>query len=517
MKFFNKQKDADMGEALMDEADTGLETGDAKQSPPKKEPKSKAVKPVKKAAAEASAAVTEKAPKKAPEKTPQKAPEKVKETASEPPEASEATASDEAKQEAQKTTNVSFSGDLYGFLAARNISLAFTSYQTGILYLLGHGLDRKLSLHQAHYPQAMGVVGDGARIYLASLNQIVRMENVLGPNQIANSKHDKVYVPRNFQTTGAVDLHEIGVTNEGKVVFINTKYSCLCELSLKHSFKPIWKPSFISQIVPEDRCHLNGLAMLDGKPKYASAVCRSDVVDGWRDRRHDGGIIIDIETDEIVAEGLSMPHSPRVYDGKLWVANSGSGEIGWIDEKTKSFKPVAFCSGFIRGLAFVDGFAIVTLSKPRYKRFDGLALADTLEQKDADPWCGVQVISLADGSVAHWIRFDGAIQEFFDICVLPGVRDALTIGPQTAEFNTFISIEPGLPQPDNPDALAAPEKPNVDVGPKADAPTAKADAKPAEKPVKPAPAKAASEASKAKAEAAKPKATGKPAKDSVKT
>ena len=346
----------------------------------------------------------------------------------------------------QNKTDISFSGDLYNFLASRQISLAFTSYQTGVLYILGHGMDRKLSLHQARYPQAMGVVGDGARIYLASHNQIIRLENVLGPDQIANSKFDKVYVPRNFQTTGAVDLHEIGVTSEGKVVLINTKYSCLCELSLKHSFKPIWKPSFISQIVPEDRCHLNGLAMVDGKPKYASAVCRSDVVDGWRDRRHDGGVIIDIETDEIVAEGLSMPHSPRVHDGKLWVANSGTGEIGWIDQDSKTFQPVAFCPGFIRGLAFVDGYAIVTLSKPRYKRFDGLELADRLEEKDADPWCGVQVISLADGSVAHWIRFDGAIQEFFDVCVLAGVKDALTIGPQTAEFNSFISIEPGLLQ-----------------------------------------------------------------------
>lgn len=345
-------------------------------------------------------------------------------------------------------TDISFSGDLYNFLASRQISIAFTSYQTGNLYILGHGLDHKLSLHQASYPQAMGVVGDGERIYLASLNQIVRLENVLGPDQVANSKHDKVYVPRNFQTTGAVDLHEVGVTHEGKVVFINTKYSCLCELSLKHSFKPIWKPSFISQIVPEDRCHLNGLAMQDGVPKYASAVCRSDIVDGWRDRRDNGGIIIDIETDEIVAEGLSMPHSPRVHDGKLWVANSGSGEIGWIDRDSKTFQPVAFCPGFIRGLAFVDGFAVVTLSKPRYNRFDGLALADTLDAKDADPWCGVQIINLSDGSVAHWIRFDGVIQEFFDVCILPGVKDALTIGPQTAEFNSFISIEPGLAAPD---------------------------------------------------------------------
>ena len=145
--------------------------------------------------------------------------------------------------------------------------------------------DGKLSMHQAAYPQAMGVVGDANRLYLASLSQVVRMENVLQPDQLANNKHDRVYVPRNFQTTGAVDLHEIGVCANGKVVFINTKYSCLCEFSLTHSFKPIWKPSFISKLAPEDRCHLNGLAMRDGKPRYVTAVCKSDVIDGWRDRR----------------------------------------------------------------------------------------------------------------------------------------------------------------------------------------------------------------------------------------
>ena len=338
-------------------------------------------------------------------------------------------------------TGITFSGGLNSFLRAQNVSIAFTSYQSGNLYIFGAGRDGKLAMHQAAYPQAMGVVGDANRLYLASHSQIVRMENVLQPDQLANQKHDKVYVPRNFQTTGAVDLHEIGVCDNGKVVFVNTQYSCLCALSLTHSFKPVWKPSFISKLAPEDRCHLNGLAMRDGKPRYVTAACKSDVVDGWRDRRHDGGILIDIETDEIIAEGLSMPHSPRWRDGKVWVVNSGAGEIGWIDETKKAFVPFAFCAGFMRGLAFHNGYIAVTLSKPRYKRFDGLALADALDKKDADPWCGVQIISGQDGSVAQWIRFDGAIQELFDVCFLPGVKDAITLGPQSAEINTFITIE----------------------------------------------------------------------------
>ena len=348
--------------------------------------------------------------------------------------------------EKQAKIDINFSGGLAGFLSSQGLSFAFTSYQTGRLYLIGSELDGKLALHEAQYPQAMGVVGDQNRIYLGTLTQLVRMENVLQADQLANAKHDKVYVPRNMQTMGAIDFHEVGIRNNGSVVIVNTRFSCLCEPSLTHSFKPIWKPKFISKLAPEDRCHLNGLAMVDGAPKYVTAVCKSDVVDGWRDRRHDGGVIIDVETDKTVAEGLSMPHSPRWHKGKLWVLNSGTGELGWIDEsikdKTKRFTPAAFCPGFLRGLSFIGDYAFVTLSKPRYKRFDGLALADKLEEKDADAWCGVQIVSLRTGDVAHWVRLDGAIAELFDVCVLPGVKNPITLGPNSKEIREFITMEP---------------------------------------------------------------------------
>ena len=337
--------------------------------------------------------------------------------------------------------DIDFSHGLAAFLAANDISLGFTSYQTGRLYLIGSGPDGKLALHEAQYPQAMGVAGDSERIYLGTLTQVVRLENVLAAGQTANNVHDKVYVPRNMQTTGNIDIHELGIRKNGRLVYINTRYSCLCEPDIKHSFKPIWKPDFISKLAPEDRCHLNGLAMVDGEPKYVSAVCCSDVVDGWRDRRHDGGVIIDIDSNEIMAEGLSMPHSPRWYDGKLWVLNSGSGELGWIDPEDKNFQSVAFFPGFLRGLAFHGNFAVTTLSKPRHGRFEGLALDDKLEEKDADAWCGVHILNLETGNVAHWLRFDGAITELFDICILPGVRNPITLGPNSAEIRDFITFE----------------------------------------------------------------------------
>lgn len=337
--------------------------------------------------------------------------------------------------------DINFSPGLAGFLAGNNLSIGFTSYQTGRLYLVGHGANGKLALHEAVYPQAMGVTGDGDRIYLGTLTQIVRMENVLGPSQRANEAHDKVYVPRNMQTTGNIDIHELGIRDNGRIIIVNTRYSCLCEPSMTHSFKPVWKPEFISKLAPEDRCHLNGLAMVDGQPKYVTAVCRSDVVDGWRDRRDDGGIIIDIDNDAIMAEGLSMPHSPRVHNGRLWVLNSGTGELGWIDPSAKAFVSLAFFPGFLRGLAFHNDYAFVTLSKPRNGRFEGLALDDRLKDKDADAWCGVQIVSLSTGDVIQWLRFDGAITELFDICVLPGVRNPITLGPQSVEIRDFVTIE----------------------------------------------------------------------------
>ena len=258
--------------------------------------------------------------------------------------------------------NKSCSRSLAGWLGQNRLSLAITSYQSGRIYLVGSDKDGRVSFFERIFERAMGVVGNAQRIYLGGLYQLWRFENVLRSNEIMHGQFDKCYVPRNAQTIGDVDIHELGIRKNGKVVFVNTKYSCLSELSPTHSFKAIWKPKFVSKLAPEDRCHLNGLAMVDGEPKYVTAVCRSDSVDGWRDRRQDGGVVIDVETDEIVCEGLSMPHSPRWHNGKLWLLNAGTGYLGWVDFEKKAFVPHAFVPGFARGLSMLGNVAAVGLS-----------------------------------------------------------------------------------------------------------------------------------------------------------
>ncbi len=197
-------------------------------------------------------------------------------------------------------------------------------------------------------------------------------------------------------------------------------------------------------MINEDRCHLNGLAMVEGEPGYVTACSRSDLVDGWRDRRIGGGIVIDVASHEIICTGLSMPHSPRWYQDKLWLHNSGRGELGYIDLQTGKFEAVAFCPGYLRGLAFWENYAIVGLSKPRNgdKTFSGLPLDDLLQEKDGEARCGLMVIDLKTGAIIHWVRFEGQITELYDVQILPNVKRPMALGFKTEEIAQLISLEP---------------------------------------------------------------------------
>lgn len=340
------------------------------------------------------------------------------------------------------TTNIAVSRGLAAWMRARHLSLAFTSYQTGQLFLVGNHPNGTVSFNQQNFTRAMGVCWTDGRLYLGSLFQVWRLENMLRPGEIGNQAFDAVLVPRNAQTTGDVDIHEIGIDADGRVVFVNTRYSCLCTLDLTHSFTPVWKPPFISRLAPEDRCHLNGLAMENGRPRYVTAVSRSDVLSGWRDRRHEGGVLIDVSSGLIVTNQLSMPHSPRVAGDQIYVLDSGRGRIVRIDRGTGEKTDIAFCPGFLRGLAIYDGHAVVTVSKPRNGTFNGLLLDRELKDRDAEPWCGIMIVHLASGDIVEWIRLEGHITELFDVTVLPGIVCPMALGPGTTEIQHSISFEP---------------------------------------------------------------------------
>ena len=245
--------------------------------------------------------------------------------------------------------------------------------------------------------------------------------------------------------TGDLDIHDIVLpAGADAPVFANTLFSCLATPSPTHSFSPRWQPPFISKLAAEDRCHLNGVTLRDGELAYATTISQSDVADGWRDHRVAGGCVIDIATNQVIATGLSMPHSPRWYRDRLWLLNSGTGEFGYLNLDQGQFEPVAFCPGYLRGLTFAGDFAIVGLSEPRHnKSFQGLPLDDALKAKDAVPRCGLGVIDLRSGDLVHTLRIEGVVEELYDVVALPGVRQPMAIGFRSDEIRRVISIDEG--------------------------------------------------------------------------
>jgi uncharacterized protein (TIGR03032 family) len=335
---------------------------------------------------------------------------------------------------------VTGSPNLSSWLAEQQVSLAFTTYQTGKLFLLGRNPEGRLDVFERTFNRAMGLCADSQTLWLSTRYQLWRFENLLRPGELYQG-HDRLYIPKMANTTGDLDIHDVAIDNNGRPLFVATSFGCIATLSERQSFTPIWRPPFLSKLAAEDRCHLNGLALAEGRPRYATAVSTSDVVDGWRDRRQDGGVVLEIPEGRVIASGLSMPHSPRLYRDRLWLHNSGTGYFGSIDPGGGRFEPLTFCPGYLRGLAFVGDYAVVGLSRPRDdKTFGGLALEEELAKRAADARCGLLVVALQNGDVAHWLRVDGLVRELYDVAALPQVTRPMALGFKTDEIERIIAI-----------------------------------------------------------------------------
>jgi uncharacterized protein (TIGR03032 family) len=329
---------------------------------------------------------------------------------------------------------------LWNWLADQHVSLAFTTYQTGKLFLLGRQPEGRLAVFERTFNRAMGLWADGQTLWLSTLFQLWRFENLLQPGELYQG-YDRLYVPKVANTTGDLDIHDVAIDHTGRPLFVATSFGCIATLAERSSFTPLWRPPFLSKLTAEDRCHLNGLALADGQPRYATAVSTSDVVDGWRDRRRDGGVVLEVPEGRVIASGLSMPHSPRLYRGRLWLHNSGTGHFGSIDPGGGSFEPLTFCPGYLRGLAFVGDYAVVGLSRPRDdKTFGGLALEEELAKRAADARCGLLIIDLRSGDVAQWLRVEGMVRELYDVAALPEVSRPMALGFKTDEIQRTIAI-----------------------------------------------------------------------------
>lgn len=329
------------------------------------------------------------------------------------------------------------------WLAECGSSIALTTYQANRLFLIGSKSAGGMRAHERRIDRCKGLWSDGQTLWTSSDSMLWRFENDLADGEKTEKGATRRFVPREARVIGNLDVHDIAPGEAGAPVFVATGWNCLATLSDAASFRPLWRPPFISALVAEDRCHLNGLAMDGERPAFVTVVSRSDVADGWRERRRDGGAVVDVNSGEIVAAGLSMPHSPRLHDGRLWLVNSGTGEFGWIDLASGRFESVAFCPGYARGLAFLGGRAVIGLSRPRNVTFEGLMLQERLEAKSADARCGVITVDLASGLTTDWLRFADPVIELYDVAALPGVMQAEAIGFLGDAIREHVTVEAG--------------------------------------------------------------------------
>ena len=325
------------------------------------------------------------------------------------------------------------------WLNEQNCSLAFTTYQAGKIFFVGLQPDNKLSIFERTFDRAMGLWVQNSTLYLSSLYQIWSCHNALEPGE-SHDGYDCLYVPQSSYVTGDLDIHDLVVDESNKLIFANTLFNCLATVSNTHSFVPLWKPAFISNLAAEDCCHLNGIALREGKVRYITMVGQSDRVGGWRDLRQDGGCVVDVTKNQVVADALSMPHSPRWYQDKLWLLNSGTGEFGYINLAKGIFEPIVFCPGYLRGCAFCDRYAVLGLSLSRNKTFSDLMLDKKLQKANMKAACGLVIIDLIKGEIVHWMRIDGVVKELYDVSIIPGIKRPMAIGIKSDEIKKLITI-----------------------------------------------------------------------------
>jgi uncharacterized protein (TIGR03032 family) len=333
-------------------------------------------------------------------------------------------------------------------------SLLVTTYQAGKLVMVRDEGDH-LNTHFRTFQAPMGLAVKGDRLAIGTSVQVWEFVDVpaVTAKLEPTGRHDACFLPRSCHVTGNIQGHEMAWGNGDELWVVNTRFSCLCTLDRTASFAPRWRPPFVTALEPTDRCHLNGLAMAEGRPRYVTALGGTDSAAGWRAKKATGGVLLEVPNGEVVASGLSMPHSPRWHQGRLWVCESGAGTLGVVDVGAGKYEPVAAMPGFTRGLDFAGGLAFVGLSQVRESAvFSGIPITERLAESERT--CGVCAVDLASGNAAALLRFESAVQEVFAVQVLPGRRypDLINDDAKLLE-NSFVLPDEALG--DVPDMLRA--------------------------------------------------------------
>ena len=331
---------------------------------------------------------------------------------------------------------IQYSPNVPGILNALGAHLALSTYQAGKVVFIGSRDGHRIEQVPVSFPRPMGIAFHEKRLAVATKEDI-RFFSASDKYKARFSEHperiDRIYFPRARMYTGALDLHDVEF-GEGGLWAVNTRFSCICTFGPDHSFSPRWKPQWISDITPEDRCHLNGMIMRDGKPIYATALSMTDTKAGWREDITHTGVFMEVPSGRVVADGLAMPHSPRSIDGFVYMLLSAKGELVKLDPDTGNVQVLAQLNGFCRGMAHVGNMLFIGMSKLRKtsKTFSKLPVAEM------DDRAGIILFDLLQNEVIGHLWYDTTVEEIYDVRVYPSTAAPGLIDAEDPRHNHLI-------------------------------------------------------------------------------
>ncbi len=297
-----------------------------------------------------------------------------------------------------------------------NLTLAISTYQAGKVIFISAIDESTISQLPRDFNKPMGICLKNNFLAIASLGEISIFKNIpeLAKDYPPQPKtYDSLFFPRATYYTGMVDIHDIAFT-KNELIGINTQYSCICKIDQNFSFTPFWKPNFITELVPEDRCHLNGMAMVDDEPLYVTALGQTNFAEGWRSSKTNGGVLIHVPTNKIVLENLAMPHSPRVYNGFVYVLLSATGQLLKYDPQNGRHEIISELGVFVRGMQIFENYFFIGFSKIRKSSsgFKDLPIAE----KAVD--AGILIYDLNKNEIIGRVQYENSVDEIYDVSVI---------------------------------------------------------------------------------------------------
>ena len=359
----------------------------------------------------------------------------------------EAVIGDSPDEISENPFHLHLDGEFRQWLSQEGLSLALTTYEGAKLILIGPGETGRTVVSERNFERCMSMHVEGHQnIWISTHHNIWKLENGLDEG-FNYEGWDRVYLPRESFVTGGVDVHDLVRASDGELYGVVTGYNCIARFSgdEKGSFTPFWKPPFITEIIGEDRCHLNGFCTDDnGDFCYASFVGESNEAGKWREHKNNGGQIMDMRTNKVVCEGISMPHTPRIYKDELWFLEAGAGYMCKTDRsaRSKKFERVLWRPGFLRGLRFYKNYALICSSAPRDKTFKGLPLDDELEKRGETARCALDIIDMDTSKLLFSLEITGSVKEIYDVALLPGCKQPLLHGVLGEEIRKIVVLGP---------------------------------------------------------------------------